>query len=150
MLLEQHLRAAEREHARQRPSGDRHHAVGRAGRQDERVERDRLGIARAHGMKLLVVSAPGERLRPVVDAVAQAIERRMEVPIVRSLGAKQRVDVERAGRRAAPIDLPARLASLVDHVTAQRHAQRARSAAAIPAGPAPTIATRNHERKSRR
>ena len=45
MLLQQNLRAAEREHARQRPSWYRKHTVSGAGRQNEHVEIDRIGGA---------------------------------------------------------------------------------------------------------
>src|SRR5438105_5037970 len=115
MLLEQNLRPAEREYAWQCPPRYRQCAIGGAGRQNESVEIDRIGDARPDCVKLLLMDGPHERLRPIVDAVAQAIEDRMEIPIVLCLSAEQVINVERKAGACAAIDLSASLASLVDY-----------------------------------
>ena len=61
MLLEQNLRAAEREHAGQRPSGDRQNTIRGAGRKDERVKLDRIRDAGSDGVNELAVNHPHKR-----------------------------------------------------------------------------------------
>jgi len=115
VLLEQHLRATEREDAGQRPAPDRKRAIGGTGGKDDRIERDSGGAMVLDGVERAVFDAPGQRLRPVVDALSQARENRMGAPVVIGFGAEQGLDIEPQSGTRLPIDLAARTASFVDH-----------------------------------
>ncbi len=74
LRLQRDLRRAQAVAAGALPARHRHQPVGRAGADDQRVERQRDRRAVAHDVQLVGRDVPGQRVAAVVDVLAQRVE----------------------------------------------------------------------------
>ena len=114
LVLQRDLRAAQRVDAGQRPARKRDDPVARAGRQDDVAIGDLLRSPAGETVERAVPQIPDERIRPVVDAAFDAVERVVHAARLRRLETVERgIGAGEAGRGAA-IDLAAALRRLVE------------------------------------
>ena len=110
LVLQGHLGGAERDDAGQRPAGERQHAVGGAGGEDQRVETEGRGAAGVHQLQRVRLDLPDQRVGAVLDPRPQRLE-----PVEHGAGAAglEAVEVaavaaQRGGRLAVDLTAVAR------------------------------------------
>ena len=141
LRLQRDLRAAEREHARQGPAREGQHAVHRAGRQDQVVERLLAVAVGGQQVEAAPEHVPDQRARPVVDPVGVVAAARGGSPRPssrrsrRCRSTRDRLRPAAGDRSGRPAVRPRRGRS------GRRPARASASAARTPAGPAPTMTT---------